>query len=40
MRCTISQALRMLFHIEREKIFKKGQFQGRLKQLALVQNPG
>ena len=30
----------MLFNIEREKFFKKGQFQGRLKQLNLEQNLG
>ena len=35
-----SQALRTLFHIEGAKFFKKGQFQGCLKQLNLEQNPG
>ena len=36
----IVQALRKLFHLEGAKLFKKGQFQGRLKQLNLKQNPG
>ena len=34
------QGLPMLFHIERAKFFKKGQFQGHLKQLTLEQNLG
>ena len=34
------QALPMLFHIEGTKYFKKGQFQGRLRQLNLEQNLG
>ena len=34
------QALCTLFHIEGAKFFKKRQFQGRLKQLNLEQNPG
>ena len=34
------QGLPMLFHIERAKFFKKGQFQGCLKQLNLEQNLG
>ena len=34
------QALRTLFHVEGEKFFKKGQLQGRLKQLNLEQDLG
>ena len=34
------QALHTLFHIDGAKCLKKGQFQGRLKQLNLEQNPG
>ena len=33
------QALRTLFHIEGKKFFKKGQLQGRSKQLNLEQDP-
>ena len=34
------QVLPMLFHIEGTKFFKKGQFQGHLRQLNLEQNLG
>ena len=34
------QALRTLFHVEGAKFFKKGQLQGRLKQLNLEQDLG
>ena len=34
------QALDTLFHIEGYKFFKKGQLQGRLKQLSFEQDPG
>ena len=34
--CNNTQALRTLFHIEVAKFFKKGQFEGRLKELNLV----
>ena len=34
------QPLPMIFHIEGAKFFKKGQFQGHLRQLNLEQNLG
>ena len=33
------QALRRLFHVEGAKVFKRLQFQGRLKEINLEQNP-
>ena len=34
------QALHTLVHVKKAKSFKKGQLQGRLKQLNLEQDPG